>query len=466
MVFSSAQFLFFACIMLLAMKLITNNKLKKWILLLGSYYFYGFWDYRFLVLLIGLTLINFNIGNIIESKNSTGVRKFYLIIGILIDLIVLGFFKYYNFFIDSINSIFSKYTISLNTLNIILPIGISFMTFEVISYIVDIYRKNSKPAKSIGDFAILVAFFPHLISGPILKPNHFLPQLDRDIIIKKENIEKGVQIFLFGLVKKLLISDRLASFVDTVYSHPDMYSSSTIWLAIIAYSIQIYCDFSGYTDMAIGSAKCFGFEIPKNFDMPYISRNITEFWRRWHISLSDWLKEYLYISLGGNRKGRLRQYFNLFMVMAIGGLWHGSSWNFVIWGGFHGIALIIHKLYMKYTKSNRNASKVYNLFSWAITYIFVCITWVFFRSSNFTTSLIVIKKAFFIGDTVGIKWYNTYLFIIAAVLIAAHYIGSKIKGYVIIPLNTFYGLYVTFIVLLGLLLLNPVNSSPFIYFQF
>lgn len=466
MLFSSMQFFIFACLIILAMKIIKSNKIKKKILLLGSYYFYGCWDYRFLLLIFGMTFVNYVIGRLIENNNSLSGRKIYLSLGIIFNLSILGFFKYYNFFVDSVNVFFLKSSIRIDTISIILPIGISFITFEVISYIVDIYRKDSKSAKTFSDFAILVAFFPHMISGPILKPNDFLPQLDNDIIIRKKNLEAGIQIFAFGLIKKILIADRLASFVDGVYSNPQMYSSITVWLAMIAYSIQIYCDFSGYTDMAIGSAKWLGFEIPRNFNMPYISRSITEFWKRWHISLSDWLRNYLYISLGGNRKGKVRQYINLLTVMTLGGLWHGSSWNFVVWGGLHGLALIIHKLYMKYAKNNTNDSFILNFINWAATYIFVCFTWVFFRSENFGTSMIVIKKALFIGDTTGVNWYFTYLSIIMISLIIAHYIGTRIKGYIILSLDTFYGMYAAFIVLLALILLNPVNSSPFIYFQF
>jgi alginate O-acetyltransferase complex protein AlgI len=466
MVFSSMQFLIFACLIILAMKIIKDNKIKKWIILVGSYYFYGCWDYRFLLLIFGMTLINYVIGKEIEKNDSNTVKRFYLSLGIVIDLLILGFFKYFNFFLNSVNELLSKYSIRIDTLKIILPVGISFITFEVMSYIVDIYRKDSKPAKTLWDFAILVAFFPHMISGPILKPHHFLPQLDNDIIIKKKNIESGIQIFMFGLVKKVLIADRLAGFVDIVYNNPSLYSSITIWLTMIAYSIQIYCDFSGYTDMAIGSAKCLGFEIPRNFNMPYISRSITEFWKRWHISLSEWLRDYLYIPLGGNRKGRVRQYINLLTVMTLGGLWHGSSWNFVVWGGFHGLALILHKLYMKYVKLGKGNSIIYSFFSWLNTYIFICVTWIFFRSKDFETSLLVVKKAFFMGNTIGIDWYYTYLLIIIVVLVIGHYIGTKVKGYIIISLNTFYGLYTAFIVILAIFLLNPVNSSPFIYFQF
>lgn len=333
MIFSSIEYLIFFTIILLLMIFIKSNAIKKTILLAGSYYFYAYWDWRFVFLMFVLSLVNYLIGIKIEQFEEKAPRKKWLITAVVFNLTVLGFFKYFNFFIDTANTLLASFHVRFPFVEIILPIAISFITFEVMSYTIDIYRKTNKSAKTFWDLALLVAFFPHLIAGPILKPSHFLPQLENNVLIKWKNVEYGIQIFLFGLVKKFIIADRLALFADPVFNNPESYSSMTVWLAVIAYGIQIFCDFSGYSDMAIGSAKCLGYEIPANFNMPYISRSITEFWRRWHISLSTWLKEYLYISLGGNRKGKIRQYINLILVMLLGGLWHGASWNFVVWGG-------------------------------------------------------------------------------------------------------------------------------------
>jgi alginate O-acetyltransferase complex protein AlgI len=449
------------------MMIVKSSKAKKIFLLLASYYFYAYWDYRFVLLMFLMSVINYYIGLKIENNHHENQRKNWLIGSVIFNLTILGFFKYFNFFIDSANVLLADMGARFPFLEIILPVGISFITFEVMSYTIDIYRKSTKSPNSFMDLALLVAFFPHLIAGPILKPKHFLPQLQREIIIKWVNVEKGIQIFLFGLAKKVLIADRLALFVDPVFAAPERYSSGTIWLAVIGYAIQIYCDFSGYSDMAIGSAKCLGFDIPKNFNMPYLSRSITEFWRRWHISLSTWLREYLYISLGGNRKGKARQYINLMIVMLLGGLWHGASWNFVVWGGLHGLGLAIHKIYMDYIrKPNEKESFLYSFFSWLITFVFVCTAWVFFRSTDFTVSMTIIEKMYFLDGTEGMKWYATSLFIILPVLIISHFIGSRVGDYIHFRLNTFKGLFVLFFVLLGLLFLTAVSSSPFIYFQF
>lgn len=458
MIFSSFTYILFLIVVVMFM-MVAPKSSKKYILLAASYIFYAYWDWRFVLLMVSLSLINFFIGRKIE----TGSKKIWLSLGIVVNVSVLGVFKYYNFFIDSANDLLTNVGASLPLLNIILPVGISFIIFELISYIVDIYRGTSKSAKNVFDLGLLVAFFPHLIAGPILKPNHFLPQLDRDIKIKWVNVEIGAQIFMFGLIKKVIFADRLALFVDPVFANPQEYHSTTIWLAVIAYALQIYFDFSGYSDMAIGSAKILGFDIPRNFNLPYLSRNITEFWRRWHISLSTWLREYLYFPLGGNRKGEVRQYINLLVVMLIGGLWHGASWNFVLWGALHGLGLTIHKLYRKVV--NIKETFITSIVSWLLTMIFVCITWVFFRSSDFSTSLYIIKKMFFI-NSIGIEWYPTSLLVILPIVIVTYWLGNRVNNYVTLKLSSFRGLFVVCFVILGLLFFRPIVSSPFIYFQF
>ncbi|MBP1763008.1 MAG: rane bound O-acyl transferase family protein [Firmicutes bacterium] len=465
MIFSTLDFFLFFSVITVAMILIKSKTIKKAILLLASYYFYAYWDYRFVFLMFVMSAVNYQLGKQIEGSTMTPAKRRWLTFGIVFNLIILGFFKYYNFFIESANSVLAHMDLALPALEIILPVGISFITFEVMSYIIDIYRGTGKSADSFWDLSLLVAFFPHLIAGPILKPSHFLPQLANEIVIKKHNMELGIQLFLIGLVKKVLIADNLALFVDPVFQNPHHFSSPTIWLAVIAYTAQIYCDFSGYTDMAIGSAKCLGFDIPQNFNMPYISRSITEFWRRWHISLSTWLRDYLYISLGGNRKGKLRQYSNLGIVMLLGGLWHGASWNFVVWGGLHGAALAIHKIYTDYFKTAASPSRLYNFLCWFITFIFVCVAWVFFRSKDFTVSWYIIQKMFYILPPQGINWYATSLLITVPVLVLAHYTRYKIQDYYF-SFSSFKGLVILFFTILSFLFLAPVNSSPFIYFQF
>ncbi len=467
MIFSSIDYFIFFIVIISLMMIIRPNSVKKGILLFSSYFFYAYWDYRFVFLMFLMSIVNYYIGIKIEKSSYQADKKKWLIASVIFNLCILGFFKYFNFFIESANFFLDKVNFRLPLVEIILPVAISFITFEVMSYVIDIYRGSNKSAGNFWDLALLVAFFPHLIAGPILKPSHFLPQLDKDIIIKWKNVEYGVQIFLVGLVKKIVIADRLALFADPVFQDPSGYSNLTVWLAVIAYSIQIFCDFSGYSDMAIGSAKCFGFDIPANFNMPYISRSVTEFWRRWHISLSTWLKEYLYYSLGGNRKGEVRQYINLMLVMLLGGLWHGASWNFVIWGGLHGIALAIHKLWSTHVKNYFNTELfAYKFVSWLVTMVFICVTWVFFRSQDFATSGLIVQKMFYMINPEGIKWYATSIIAIIPFVIAAHYIGARLNRYAYFKLNTIKGLFILFFVILGLIFLQPLQSSPFIYFQF
>lgn len=467
MIFSSVEFIVFFVIVLLLMRVVKKSNFKRVILLVSSYYFYSYWDYRFAFLMLAMTGFNYYAGLKIESRKSLKTPKTWLIISIIFNLSILGFFKYFNFFIDSLNFLLNSLNTKLPFLGIILPVGISFITFEVMSYTIDIYRGINKSAKSFWDFALLVAFFPHLIAGPILKPKQFLPEIEKDVLVKRENLSYGAQIFLLGLVRKVVIADRLAMFVDPVFKSPQDFSSITVWMAVIAYAIQIYCDFCGYTDMAIGVAKCLGFDIPKNFDIPYISQSVTEFWRRWHISLSTWLRDYLYIPLGGNRKGKLRQYINLFLTMLLGGLWHGSSWNFVAWGGLHGIALMSHKIYMENTiKKYEIKSYLYKFIAWLFTMTFICVTWVFFRSTDFSISLLILKKMFYLTNPEGINWYATSLLLAIPILMSCDYVGSQLNKEVKLQLSTFKGQFFIFFVLLGLVFLAPQNPAPFIYFQF
>jgi alginate O-acetyltransferase complex protein AlgI len=468
MLFSSPEFLIFFFVLIGILLLSRSNRLKKALLLGASYFFYGYWDYRFTLLMVSMTVVNYYVGvKIGQTQNPQ--KKRWLFIGIVFNLTILGFFKYFNFFTNSFNSVFNTFNINLSTLDIILPIGISFITFEVISYIVDIYRGTISSAKNIWDFALLVAFFPHLIAGPILRPNQFLPEINKPIQLNLNNFSCGIQLFLLGLVRKVVIADSLAMFVDSVFKHPIDYSSTTVWLAIFAYAIQIYCDFCGYSDMAIGVARILGFDIPINFDLPYISRSITEFWRRWHISLSSWLRDYLYIPLGGNRLGKLRQYLNLMIVMLLGGLWHGASWNFFCWGGLHGSALAIHKLYSdSVLKESREkeTSWLYQLGSTIVTFLFICLTWIFFRSSDFSTSTLMLQKLFLLSDPNGVNWYPTALVVSFPILILCDCVAKILYQGRMLNLNSFRGLAIFFFVLFGVFFLSPSNPSPFIYFQF
>ena len=469
MIFSSLPFFIFFAVVMAFLALVKSNPVKKGFLLVASYFFYAYWDYRFTLLMFGMSLANYIFGRRLEASQDERLRRTWLTGSVIFNLMVLGIFKYFDFFIESANALLAGVGLHLGTLRIILPVGISFITFEVMSYTIDIYRREGKSADSFFDLAMLVAFFPHLVAGPILKPRQFLPQLKQEIRITQDNLIHGGQLFLVGLVKKVLVADRLAPFVDLIFQHPAAFNSATIWLAVLAYAMQIYCDFSGYSDMGIGVAKCMGFEIPPNFNSPYTSRNIATFWRRWHISLSSWLRDYLYVSLGGNRKGRVRTYMNLMTVMLLGGLWHGASWNFVVWGGLHGIALAIHRLISDLSDKERAKPKgnvLLVFLSWLTTFVFVCTAWVFFRSHSFATSWVFVRKMYFVGDCSGVMWLATALLIALPIYVLAEFAITRLLKGEVLPLHRFVGLFVLFFVILGALFLAPENPVPFIYFQF
>ncbi len=341
MSFMSVEFfiLFFFTVILFTK--VKTNYGKNLLLLAVSYFFYAYWDVRFLFLLIGLTWVNWFLA---KKMDTCMHRRRLCVIGVAVSLSVLGIFKYFNFFLNTAYQLVGVK--DGNIMNIILPVGISFYTFQSMSYLIDVYRGKIAARKDFLTVALYVAFFPQLVAGPIVRASDLLPQLDEEHIIQKKNVEAGLQIFLMGVVKKIVIANRLAVCVDAVFAAPAAYDGASILCAVFSYSIQIYCDFSGYSDMAVGIARFFGYDLCRNFNLPYISKNPTEFWKRWHISLSSWLQDYVYIPLGGNRKGKIRTYINLFLTMILGGLWHGASWHFVVWGGVHGGALIVHKLWM------------------------------------------------------------------------------------------------------------------------
>ena len=445
----------------------TQLSLKHTILLIASYVFYGWWDYRFCFLMLLLTGVAwFCAKQIYENK----AKKLFVAIGVVFPLLILGFFKYFNFFVSSFSALFGEKSSAV--LNIILPVGISFYTFQSMSYTIDVLR-GVIPSHSFSNVALYISFFPQLVAGPIVKASDFMPQLKSNHPLKLADFQKGIQIFMFGVFKKIVIADNLSVFVDDVFSKPLAFSSVSVVLAVISYSIQIYCDFSGYSDMAIGVAKCFGYNFRANFNMPYISKNVTVFWKRWHISLSNWLQEYLYISLGGNRKGTARRYINLLLTMILGGLWHGANYTFVFWGLLHGLALCLHKLYMK-KRQNARDTIIGSSFSVLLTYAFVCICWVFFRSENFGIALDVLTKLFVWSNGIT-QIFSWSIFSIAVVLIATvvAIVKSKKNGeqningfYPLVDLAKISGLFVFLLEIMIIIMLAYTDANPFIYFQF
>ena len=444
-------------------------RIRHVLLLLASYVFYGWWNWKCCFLMLGLTLV----AHFCALHMALPRRKAVLTLGVVFPLLVLGVFKYFNFFVDSFCQAFG--IARAGALNILLPVGISFYTFQSLSYTIDVSRGRIEPERDFVNTALYIAFFPQLVAGPIVKAGDFIPQLHEERNISLQTLAPGGQIFAFGLFKKIVLADNLSVLVDAVHQAPAAYSGLTLLLAAYAYAIQIYCDFSGYSDMAVGCAKILGYDLARNFNLPYLSRNVSEFWKRWHISLGTWLQQYLYIPLGGNRKGTGRTYLNLMLTMLIGGLWHGADWTFVVWGGLHGLALCVHKAWDKWRRS-RGAAKSGPLgtaLSVLLTFHWAAFCFVFFRSNSIGTAAGMIAGIFTMrpGVTHIAFWAVAALALVGLASLAAclrsRKSGSAPEGfYPLADLGTVRGLTLFFTFLGLTLALGYTGQSPFIYFQF
>ncbi|AHZ84207.1 Peptidoglycan O-acetyltransferase [Bdellovibrio bacteriovorus] len=408
MLFNSYAFLFlFLPFTLLGYYWITKKNLQLWFLFLSSVFFYCYWSTVYVFLLLFTVVLDFYLAKAISMTTSQARRKMFLLISVIANLGILGFFKYYNFFADSLNGALQVTGLAppLPILNLVLPIGISFYTFQSLSYVIDVYRRTSNAHAHLLEFAGYVTLFPHQISGPLVRHNYIVPQLEdsKTYFFNPENFWKGCYFFVFGLAKKMMIADRIAAVVDPLVMNMAGASTAEAWIAMIGYTMQLYFDFSGYSDMAVGLGLMMNIQFPQNFNSPYKSLSITEFWQRWHITLSSWLKDYLYISLGGNRAGVLKTYRNLFLTMAIGGLWHGANWTYLVWGCFHGGILAIERLF-----KDRGWKGVGNKYvKWTFTFFLVCVGWVFFRAHSVDQALFWLQKVFMLnGD---INWDITLI---------------------------------------------------------
>ena len=474
MLFNSFVFFVFLGLVLPLFYALPGKRSKNLFLLLASYAFYGYWDWRFCLLLALSTLIDFFIGKQLYKAEGEVLRKRLLLLSLTANLGVLAFFKYFNFFVDSFQGLTESMGLTLDYLhlNIILPVGISFYTFQTLSYTIDIYRKQLKPTNNLIDFALFVAFFPQLVAGPIERAKVLLPQLSTKLRPTRNQINQGIVLIATGLFRKVLIGDTSGRFVDQIFGNLELYKSIEVLGALVLFSIQIYADFSGYSRMARGIAKLLGVELMKNFEQPYLSRNITEFWRRWHISLSSWLKDYLYISLGGNRKGKSRTYFNLMMTMLLGGLWHGASWNFVIWGGLHGTYLAVHKYFLKDRKivaSKMERVSLKNIANVFFTYILVLFTWIFFRSTDWaTTELFFQKLIFWEHSEYSLIFISTVLSFVGITLLLDILEYRYERHDYLLKLKTpeiRIGILLA-LVLVSFVYMYQADPLPFIYFQF
>lgn len=470
MLFDTLQFwIFFFAVLVLVAALAPSR--AKVVLVVASYIFYAFWDVRFIALLGGATLLNYLFGRWIDECEGTARRRA-VAVAIAANLVVLGFFKYFNFFIESFSALTGLSAAGL-TLRIVLPVGISFITFEGIAYSVDVYRRDLRAVKNFLDFALFVSFFPHLVAGPIIRPIAFLPQVGRSLLLSDEDARWGLREILKGLFKKVALANFLAPVADAYFNRaPYEGLAVPAWIGVLAFSLQIYFDFSGYTDIARGCSRLLGFRFPANFERPYLSESITDFWRRWHISLSTWLRDYLYIPLGGNRHGEARTYFNLLIVMGLGGLWHGASWNFVIWGLYHGTLLGTHRLWVSRFGSSR-ARAVLNA-AWlapvrvAFTFFLVTLGWVPFRAADLASTRATLQALATLPDM---------RFLSAQPAIAIIAVGSlawclldrerRLQTWLVERASWTTAAACATVVAIALELLAQVDAKiPFVYFQF
>jgi alginate O-acetyltransferase complex protein AlgI len=389
LIFNTGFFLLLFLVFLGVYQLLRNHHRARLLYVTAfSLFFYYKSSGLYFLLLVFSTIIEYNFARWIADSPNAGRRKLLLTLSLLVNLGMLFYFKYTNFFLSGYQALTGQ---PVPVLHVLLPVGISFYTFQTLSYTIDVYRGQIKPLRSIWDFAFFVSFFPQLVAGPIVRASDFIPQIPKKPFISREDMGRAVLLIAAGLFKKAIISDYISlNYVERIFDMPTRYSGIENLLGVYGYALQIYCDFSGYSDIAIGIALLLGYRLPPNFLSPYQSTSITEFWRRWHISLSSWLRDYLYIPLGGNRKGVVRQYINLFLTMLLGGLWHGASLTFVAWGALHGVALAIDKLFQSVVKPR--SSWFTKLMGWFITFHFVCFCWIFFRAGTFEIATQVIHQ--------------------------------------------------------------------------
>ena len=404
MIFNSLDFAVFLPIVFLLYWFVTNRKLKlqNILIVLASYIFYGLWDWRFLSLIIFSTTVDYFVGQRLGKEENKVKRKFLLWASILVNLGFLGFFKYYNFFIDNLITAFSFFGQPINPqgLNIILPVGISFYTFQTLSYTIDVYKKKIEPCKDLLSFSAFVCFFPQLVAGPIERSTNLLPQFYKNRKFEYHKAVDGMRQILWGLFKKIVIADNAASFANDIFNNSVDYSGSTLVLGAFFFTFQIYCDFSGYSDIAIGTSRLFGFNLKQNFNFPYFSRDIAEFWRRWHISLSTWFRDYLYIPLGGSRGSIWKKVRNIFIIFLVSGFWHGSNWTFLAWGFLNALYFLplmllkINRVNTDVVAEGRVLPSLVEFTNIIITFCLTVFAWIFFRADSITHALLYIQSIF------------------------------------------------------------------------
>ena len=473
MIFTEFVFFLFFVVTLGVFWALRNERARKIWLLCASYFFYGYWDWRFLGLIFACTVLDYVVGLTLGRVENPTKRRLLIATSLCMNLGLLGFFKYYNFFVESGTELFRALGIPVReaTLKIVLPAGISFFTFQSMSYTIDVYRRTLEPRKSFLDFATFISFFPQLVAGPIVRAKSFLPQFDVPRVFAHVDVRRALCLFVSGYFKKACLADNIAAVIDPLFADPVAYQAGDRALGAVLYSVQIYCDFSGYTDMAIACAALFGYELTKNFDAPYFSRNLREFWQRWHISLSTWLRDYLYIPLGGNRGGPWRASRNLMLTMLLGGLWHGANWTFILWGFLHGLGLAVHRLWTARIggpgRILGGAPRLATALATVSTFAFVALCFTIFRCANIATA-----RDFFFArflPTADVTPPSLDLWLLVALIGAVHFLVARYRERIRDLVHGARDL--AFYPALGataamLFYFTPLTTEAFIYFQF
>lgn len=475
MLFNTFEFLVFFAISTLLFFTI-KHKYRWLLLLLASCYFYMYFIPIYILILFATIIIDYFAGIWIEKSDGI-VRKRFLILSLITNVGILAVFKYYNFFISNINELLPSSSSHFNALSIILPVGLSFHTFQAMSYTIEVYRGNQKAERHFGIYALYVMFYPQLVAGPIERPQNILYQFYEEKKVEFDRIISGLKLILLGLVKKVIIADRLAIVVDEVYANPDSYTGIGFVIAAVFFSFQIYCDFSGYSDIAIGSAKVLGFDLMKNFKQPYFAKSISEFWTRWHISLSTWFRDYLYIPLGGNRVSALRLSMNLLIVFMVSGFWHGANWTFIVWGGIHGVLIIL-------SNSNKFNFKTPNILGYIWTFTMVTIAWVFFRAENLDVAIQYLSRMFAMSESsyfqltkldihglpstyLGLPlWKFLLTCFLVPILLLSDYLVSKNSFIWLKKKPSIYSYLFYSLVVVSIFVFGVFETKQFIYFQF
>lgn len=484
MLFNSLPYLIFLVVLFGVYWMLPLHKARLGLLLLASWFFYAWWNPPYLILFLVVTVFNYLFGLAVGARreSSPGAAHRWMVTSIVFNLALLAYFKYTNFLLDSLGSLMRVATgpegWSPPHMDIFLPLGISFYTFQMFAYVVDVKNGRCEAIRNPLKMSLFIAFFPQLIAGPIVRTTEFLPQLRSKRVFDWALFKHGLDLIALGVLKKVLIADQVSPFVDEVFGNPGAYSGPVTWLAVYAYAVQIYCDFSGYTDIGRGSAAILGYHLPINFARPYLSGNITVFWRRWHITLSTWLRDYLYIPLGGSRKGPARTYINLMITMTLGGLWHGASWPFVLWGVYHGASLALTR--WAHNKAGvKPDDPLVNHWLWRLlavvgTFHLVCFGWIFFRAVTFSDAFEIVRGLFDWSDLASMReisasWFSWRIALGALLALpAAHLLAAWLRERraqrtsvwaILRPL--FYGALIA-----GVLLAPSRSGGQFIYFQF